>query len=887
MKAWACRLALGLLLSTAIPTVAVVAAESAEQVLLDKANYWRLKDRPDLAASALDQLLAINPSQPDALFQYGMLSVQLNKVADAQRYLTKLQQVAPDSPHIPDLQNAIRAGQIGPSDIGEARRLVQAGQLSEAVEKYRQIFRGPPPSSFAVEYYMTLGGTPQGWDEARQGLEKLVQSSPNDPRFKLALAEIYTYREPTRMQGITSLMQLSKDPIVGADAVKAWRQSLTWMNGSSAAKGAIQQYLAQYPQDSEIQQLLTDLAKQPAGGSEAQSKAYADLQHGNLAAAERQFASDLRANPNDPQALAGLGLVRLRQNRFVEARDLLGRAIKAAPDQQKEIEPAYQSAVFWAQVQTAKGLAAQKNYAGAETILSRLLANPRSDNWGAELVLGDVEAKLGHQAAAEAAYRRALRARPGNPDALFGLAAALRAQNKTEELNQLTARMSPAERARMEQAGSGNSEGEKLRKEAKEASANGNIPLATAKFQAAIAADPRNPWIRLDYARFLAGQGNTTQAYAAVDPAATGNTPLSILVSAMFDSQQDHWAEALDKVDAIPPAQRTEDIKNFRDRVYVRGTIEKAKRLAATGQTAGARKLLVDLYDDPGVKTDEKREAPFVLAKNLKDIDTALQITRAAYQRGGPDSVKAGADYAMLLLIAGHHDADAAAVIAKLDTSGQLNDNNREGVVPVRILLAVKRADDLRDKGDYAAAWDQISQLLIDQPDDTNLMIEAGRIYASGGRRKEALDYFDKAYQQDSGNITVLRGVVSGLILAREYGKAQGYLDKGIEADPENPWMYLLQAQIDEARGNNGAALRALMKARALNQQQNGGTSTPSAADVTGPAPGAPPPAQPALPSNPFRQSEAAPQAPPAIAARVDNVSSAYGARMQLLGDRG
>src|SRR5579864_6700156 len=222
MKAWGGSLALALLLAVALPSGAVFAAESAEQVLLDKANYWRIKDRPDLAAESLNKLLEINPNNPEALYQYGVLSVQQNKTADAQKYLAKLQQVAPNSPHVADLQNAIRAGSVGAADLREARRLAQAGQLDEAVKKYRELFKGPPPSEYAVEYYMTLAGTPDGWDEARQGLERLVQSNPNDAQLKLALAQVYTYREPTRLQGVAMLADLSKNPVVAAPATQAW-----------------------------------------------------------------------------------------------------------------------------------------------------------------------------------------------------------------------------------------------------------------------------------------------------------------------------------------------------------------------------------------------------------------------------------------------------------------------------------------------------------------------------------------------------------------------------------------------------------------------------------------------------------------------------------------
>ena len=138
--------------------------ENAEQVLLEKANYWRLKDRPDLAKEALNELLKINPNNPDALFQFGMLSVQDNKPAEAQRYLAKLQQVAPNDPHIADLQSAIRTGKIGTNDLNEARRLAQAGQLDEAIKKYQ----GNLPRPAAVRLWRRILHD-AGWNAGRLG----------------------------------------------------------------------------------------------------------------------------------------------------------------------------------------------------------------------------------------------------------------------------------------------------------------------------------------------------------------------------------------------------------------------------------------------------------------------------------------------------------------------------------------------------------------------------------------------------------------------------------------------------------------------------------------------------------------------------------------------
>ena len=196
MRSWARELALGLVLAMAAPAP-VLAAKSAEQILLDKANYWRLKDRPDLATEALQQLLSINPNEPEALYQFGIIKVQQAKLDDARAYLGRLRRAAPSSPRIADLENAIRAGQVSPNELSEARRLAQSGQFSQAAEKYQQTFQGAPPPTFGVEYYMTLAGT-QRWAEARAGLERLVQNSPNDSKAKLALAQVYTYHAETR-----------------------------------------------------------------------------------------------------------------------------------------------------------------------------------------------------------------------------------------------------------------------------------------------------------------------------------------------------------------------------------------------------------------------------------------------------------------------------------------------------------------------------------------------------------------------------------------------------------------------------------------------------------------------------------------------------------------
>src|SRR3989344_6071625 len=90
------------------------------------------------------------------------------------------------------------------------------------------------PRPLALEYYQTLGATAGGWDEARRGLNRLAQESPEDPQIALALAQHLTYRESTRREGIAQLARLAGRADVGKAATESWRKALAWTGNRSA-----------------------------------------------------------------------------------------------------------------------------------------------------------------------------------------------------------------------------------------------------------------------------------------------------------------------------------------------------------------------------------------------------------------------------------------------------------------------------------------------------------------------------------------------------------------------------------------------------------------------------------------------------------------------------
>ena len=68
-------------------------------------------------------------------------------------------------------------------------------------------------------------------------------------------------------------------------------------------------------------------------GGQARAAGFQALDNGDLATASARFQAALKVRPNDADALGGLGLVRLRTNRFGEAREIAQAALYLASDE--------------------------------------------------------------------------------------------------------------------------------------------------------------------------------------------------------------------------------------------------------------------------------------------------------------------------------------------------------------------------------------------------------------------------------------------------------------------------------------------------------------------------------------------------------------------------
>ncbi|WP_157056210.1 tetratricopeptide repeat protein, partial [Candidatus Burkholderia verschuerenii] len=436
-------LAIAAALAPAAPLQAQTAADPL-QVLIDQGKYWQAHKRGDLAEQAWQKVLRINPKQPDALFGMGMVLADRRDGSGAQQYLAQLRQVAPTYPNIDELGRRLGETSSRDQTVNDARRLAQSGQSASAVQEYKRAIDGKPATpELQLEYYQALAATPQGWDEARRGLDQLARQNPDDPRYALAYAQHLTYRDSTRRDGIERLEKLAGDNSVGAAAKKSWRQALLWL-GARASDGPLYQaYLQTSPDDAAVKARFDSMVQQDASARErAQANAavdargrvvaegFAAVDRGDLVTAQARFSSVLASSPNDADALGGMGVVALRQERFAEARNYLERASRAGnPVRWKN---ALTSATYWTYTSDAIGARSNGQIAQAKSLFERAIAVNPSDVT-AQTLLGEMLLANGDPRGAEAAYRMALRRQADNPDAIRGLVGALAAQGRGDE----------------------------------------------------------------------------------------------------------------------------------------------------------------------------------------------------------------------------------------------------------------------------------------------------------------------------------------------------------------------------------------------------------------------------------------------------------------------
>ena len=176
-------------------------ANSATQSLLDKAHALEVRGRMDMAAQTWQQVLLADPNNVEALAGLARSAKLSGNAALAGTYIDRLRAINPNDPNIARIENmGSQASQT--ALLQQAGKYAEAGQYSQAMKIYRQVFGDTPPSGeWALAYYETESATPEGRPHAIAGLRDLTVKYPDDSRYQVALGRILTYDPKTRAEG--------------------------------------------------------------------------------------------------------------------------------------------------------------------------------------------------------------------------------------------------------------------------------------------------------------------------------------------------------------------------------------------------------------------------------------------------------------------------------------------------------------------------------------------------------------------------------------------------------------------------------------------------------------------------------------------------------------
>lgn len=845
--------------AAASPSTEGASTTAATQTLIEQARHWERNRRPDMARQLWGKLLAVDPRHPDALQGMAVLNIDESRFEEAQSYVDRLRKVRPDHPALERLSRQVRTRTTSQALLATARQQAQAGQADAASRSYREALGAKPANDeLALEYYQTLGGTNEGWDEARVGLERLAQAQPSQGQVQLAYARHLSYRMPTRNEAIRRLSALAARTDVPngvrQDARTAWLQALLW-SGSAADPAQLRQYIRSVGPDPRLSALLQAREKTPAGSASAvpaapsprdlaMKAAYAALDAGELDAAASQFETLLRQRPREVDALGGLGLTRLRQERFDEAVELLGRATaQPAGSRWKTME---RTARHWQALGEANA-ARQAGDTDRALRLARAAVESDPKEPEAQILLGDLLAAQGRLPQAESAYRAALQATPRPVRALAGLISVLGASGRVDQAQAMIRELDDSQLARL--GGAGTLRANQLRLQAEQAQQRGDSVGAQALLEQAVALAPQSAWARLALGQLLVRQNRLDEARAQLDamalPAAGTERLDALQARALLQAELKDHAGALASLEQIPRAQRSAAMAQLHRRMAVQAQAAEAVALYRAGQPSAAAALLAEAEGAAGQDPDliSAVAGAYLDLGHEARAAQLIRATLAAQPQAGPALLLRHA----ALLLQTRQDAELSRVLGQLISMArlqQLGPAQRRDLDELRLGYSVRQADLLREAGDLASAWEAIAPLMQERPGEPRLQMALARMHLGAGEPDAAIALYESVLRERPEEVDAWLGLAAAADARKDRDTAAQALEQARRLAPDRPEVLAQQARHYRARGQFAKASEYLRLAMAAQQ--------PAAVAQWG---------QPRMAANPFAQRRATPLA--------------------------
>jgi tetratricopeptide (TPR) repeat protein len=619
------------------PVFAAPAANGTTE-LLNSAKKWEQKNRPDRAKPFLLKVLMVEPTSEEGLFMLGNLELQHGKSSEALRYLTTLEQSAPNSPRTRELSKTYHS-KMG--DLVEKPASQPAPVFAPMVSQTDSLAKEKPakPGKDELDEARFHGTSKADYDKAQEELSSLYKKT-GDTRYRLIQLELQVNHRESLTSAVTGYEALPTVSGINTQRLQnGWRHSLRKLPDNAYKQQAIKHFLAAYPNDQEMINLLGDVQKngvvrgivstqkpiilskkkssRKLAGKKAdkhQTEATAAttdnktskandpdiiartaaldaLEDGDLEVAEKGLLEVMKNRPQDPEVLGGLGYVKLRQGRNAEAEQWFSQASAAEKGESARWKGLVITAGFWKNMRAAGDLLEANKLPEAETSAGQALAL-QADEPNALALLGNIKAAENELVEAERLYRAALAKEGFNVSAIRGLTSLLvRTQRNTEamELIEQVHKDYPNELNKNPSVQAG-----LLREEADLYLAAHRPSHAIQALEMAVLLDPKEPWARFSLAKLYVSVGLTPlgkqimQEGAALSPA----DPVMHYSRALVLLSVDDYAAGLDSLSKIPNDAMTDAMRDTRNRAQIQYYFQQAEAQLVGGNRKEAIRIM-------------------------------------------------------------------------------------------------------------------------------------------------------------------------------------------------------------------------------------------------------------------------------------------------------
>jgi len=795
--------------------------DAALKALFDQANYWHEKSHDDLASESLKKVLMVDANNTQALYLMALWAQQNGDLQTAAQWRARLAAVAPADAGLQALDNAKQLAQVPQGQLTLARQQARSGNVPAALATWRSMFNGDtPPPSLAPEYYLTMGSDKSLYPQAVGELQRFVAENPQDNAARIALGKMLTWREETRRDGIALLEPMASGSREADDGL---RQALLWLGPQAGDERLYDNFLQRHPQDGDVQAYY----RKNVGGA-AKGEGFTALNSGDTGSAKRQFEQVLQTNPEDADALAGLGYIAQRNGDYKAASQYLNRAASQGGDASAERKTQAEDAAFYGQLAEAQQALKEGNVSQALALSAPLAQQSGERGTAAKLFRADVLRHNKDYPQAEQALRAVLNDQPQNAAARENLFYVLREQNKSDEAQAMLRTLPASLQAKLQPRIVTGLPGDPIRRQAQQAAAAGNTQQAIAILQQGVSRLPDDPWLRLDLARLLQKSGSGDEASSVMAPVArNGAGASSLYAAALFASENGAWQQSQTLLSRIAPASQNGQMRDLAQRVNYNLQLATAERYLAQGNNVAAANTLKTLTHRPPESPVDAGKLAKLLAQS-GDLSGAVALVRENLRQGVQGNAGDYADQVTVLNKAGL-DNEAQAFLANPELQARSTPTQLAGI---RNGYVINEADQLREQGNYAAAYDKLMRAMQSDPQNTDLMFAMARLYQTGKMNKEAGVVYDYLITRDTDDQAARVGAIDVALAENNVEKAQT-LAGGLRNDSSADRMLLL-ARLEEAKGNHQQAMTYLRSARGklLGMASTNAAATPTIGGV-------------------------------------------------------